>query len=120
VTIETLKESFTVCKLTDLSYINLADFTFIGKTDSELSLVCPTANVPQNITDREDGWKAMRIVGTLDFSLIGILAKIAAVLAEKKIGIYVVSTYDTDYVLVKSENLERAVKALSKSGYTFI
>ena len=113
-----LAENFSVCKVADYSQINLdAAFCFIGKTDEENSLVCLTENVPKNVTDRDDGWSAFRIEGTLDFSLIGILAKISAVLAEEEIGIFVVSTYNTDYVLVKSNHRNHATKALKAAGY---
>ena len=65
----------------------------------------------------EDGWRAFRIQGELDFSLIGILAGISAVLAENKIGIFVVSTYNTDYVLTKADDFERALGLLESRGY---
>lgn len=81
-------------------------------------MVCPTEELTgKNPIDREDGWSAMRIVGQLDFSLIGILAGISSVLAEQKIGIFVISTFNTDYILVKSAQLSRAVKCLSENGY---
>ena len=73
--------------------------------------------MPANVTHREDGWKAFRIEGVLDFSLIGILSKISAILAENAIGIFVVSTYNTDYVFIKKENFPQAVSALGKAGY---
>lgn len=111
-------EDFSVCKVTDLSQVDFKDeFLFIGKTDEELSLVCRTGTVPGNTVCREDGWKAFRIEGELDFSLIGILSGISAVLAEEKIGIFVVSTYNTDYVLVQKNNLERGIGALERNGY---
>ena len=92
--IKLLEDEFSVCKIRDLSGVNLTDaFYFIGKTDEELSLVCRTEHVPEETTDREDGWKAFRIEGVLDFSLIGNLAEISAVLAECSIGIFVVSTF---------------------------
>jgi len=69
------------------------------------------------VSAREDGWKGFRIEGILDFSLIGILSKISAILADNKIGIFAVSTYNTDYILVKEGDLERAAQALSKAGY---
>lgn len=113
-----ISHDFSVCKVEDLSKTDLADeFCFIGKTDQELSLVCRTERVPDNTTAREDGWKAFRIEGVLDFSLIGILAKISAVLAENKIGIFVVSTYNTDYILTKKEDFESGIMLLEKSGY---
>ena len=111
----------TVCKVTEISEINLkADFLFIGKTDEELSLVCKTEDTPQNTLAREDGWRGFRIQGVLDFSWIGILAKLSGILAEHEIGIFAVSTYNTDYILVKEENFERALAVLASEGYTVI
>ncbi|MBQ7660597.1 MAG: ACT domain-containing protein [Clostridia bacterium] len=111
--------AFTVCKVEDISGVDLsAAFCFIGKTDEELSLVCHTADVPKSTVVREDGWRAFRIEGVLDFSLIGILSKLSAVLAAAGIGIYALSTYNTDYILVKEENFARARSALSAAGYT--
>ena len=69
---------------------------------------------------RDDGWCGFYFDETLDFSLIGILSKISAVLAENNIGIFVVSTYNTDYILVKSENYDSAVSVLKSNGYTFL
>ena len=116
--IKVLKQDFSVCKVIDYTETDInKEFVFTGKTDEELSLVCPTDIVPQNTTDRDDGWRGMRIEGTLDFSLIGILAKISAILAENKIGIFVVSTYNTDYVLTKAESFEKAISLLSDNGY---
>ena len=97
-----------------------ADFYFIGKTDEELSLVCKTEDTPLNTTNRDDGWKGFRIQGILDFSLIGILSKLSGILAEHKIGIFAVSTYNTDYILVKEENYERALTVLASEGYTVV
>jgi hypothetical protein len=111
----------TVCKVKDLSDINLnSGFFFIGKTDEELSLVCKTENTPQNTVERDDGWRCFRIQGVLDFSLIGILSKLSGILAEQRIGIFAVSTYNTDYILVKDENYERALSVLSSRGYTVV
>lgn len=108
----------SVCKVSDTSAIDLnEDFYFVGRTDEEISLVCKTSSVPGVTTAREDGWKGFRIEGVLDFSLIGILSKISSVLAENKIGIFAVSTYNTDYILVKEENFGRALKALEDAGY---
>lgn len=109
---------FTVCKVEDYSEIELSQpFVFTGATDEEKSLVCPTALVPSNTTEREDGWKAFRIEGVLDFSLIGILSKISTLLAENGIGIFAISTFNTDYVLTKTKDFERAIKALESAGY---
>ena len=116
--IKALTCDLTVCKLEDMTSIDLSkDFFFLGKTDEEISLVCKTEDKPTNTTDRDDGWKGMRIEGVLDFSLIGILSKLSGILAENGIGIFAVSTYNTDYILVKEENLEKALAALAKAGY---
>lgn len=109
---------FSVCKVKDFSLVDWSsEYCFSGKTDEENSLVCLTECVPDNVTAREDGWKAFRIQGMLDFSLIGILAKIASLMAENGIGIFAISTYNTDYILMKSENFAKALTVLSGAGY---
>ena len=116
-----IDHKLTVCKVADVSDIDMsADFYFVGKTDEELSLVCRTEDTPAKTTARDDGWRGFRIQGMLDFSLIGILSKLAGILAENKIGIFAVSTYNTDYILVKEENFERALDILSAEGYTVV
>ena len=111
----------TVCKVKDISDIDMdAEIYFIGKTDEELSLVCITENTPSKTIERDDGWRGFRIQGTLDFSLVGILAKISGILADHKISIFAVSTYNTDYVLVKEENFDRALSILEAEGYSTI
>ena len=111
----------TVCKLKSVADIDLhQEFYFIGRTDEEISLVCKTEAAPVETLERDDGWRAFRIQGTLDFSLIGILSKISAILAENKIGIFAVSTYNTDYILVKEDNFETALMALEKNGYNIV
>ena len=116
-----IEHDFTVCKVKDYSSTDLTqEFCFIGKTNEELSLVCITENTPDNTTERDDGWKGFYIDGVLDFSLIGILAKISAILADNGIGIFVVSTYNTDYVFVKKESFEKALWHLGAAGYEII
>ena len=113
--------SLTVCRIASLEGFDLAsEPCFIGRTDEELSLVCRTEVVPGNTLAREDGWRAFRVQGVLDFSLTGILARLSGVLAEKGIGIFAVSTYNTDYILVKAENLSPALAALEAVGYTVV
>lgn len=108
----------TVCKVGAMDKVDTkADFFFLAKTDEELSLVCKTEDTPTQTTAREDGWRAFRIEGTLDFSLIGILSKLTAILAEHKIGLFAVSTYNTDYILVKEENFANAMTVLQEAGY---
>lgn len=116
--LEPLKYRFSVCKVMDYSGIDLIKpFCFTGTTDEENSLVCPEETVPDNTTERDDGWRAFRIIGQLDFSLIGILARISEILAENRIGIFAISTYNTDYILTKEVNFEKALKALKNAGY---
>lgn len=116
-----LNFDLTVCKTAAVSDIRFdADFFFVGKTDQELSLVCKTEDTPAAATERDDGWRGFRIEGKLDFSLIGILSRLSGILAENGIGIFAVSTYNTDYILVKKENFDRAMHALEAAGYTVI
>ena len=118
IVLEALKPRFSVCKVKDYSGIDLTQpFCFTGATDEENSLVCPEAFVPENTTERDDGWRGMRIIGQLDFSLIGILARISEILALNEIGIFAISTFNTDYILTKEENFEKALKVLGDSGY---
>ena len=119
--IKALADLFSVCKVEAVTQIDLSkDFCFVAKTDEELSLVCPTKDVPAVTSTRDDGWRGFRIQGTLDFSLIGILAKISAILAEQRIGIFAISTYNTDYIFVKEENFAKALKSLAEHGYKVI
>lgn len=113
-----LDGAFSVCKVEDYSLVNLdAAYCFIGKTYEENSLVCLTDDVPSNVTARDDGWNGFRIQGTLDFSLVGILARISTILADSGISIFAVSTYNTDYVLVKKESFLKAMEILQRTGY---
>lgn len=113
--IKSLDYDFSVCKVEDYSQVNLAsEFCFIQKTDEENSLVCLTEDVPANVIIQEDGWKALRVEGVLDFSLIGILSRISGILAENQISIFALSTYNTDYILVKKENFEKAISLLQE------
>ena len=79
--------------------------------------MCKTEDTPENTIVRDDGWRGFRIEGVLDFSLIGILSKISTILADNEIGIFAVSTFNTDYILVKAENLGRAMDVLANAGY---
>ncbi len=90
-----------------------SNFFSISKTIDELSVVCLEDIVPDGIKF-EGNWKAFKVEGKFDFSVTGILASLAKPLADGNISIFVVSTFNTDYILVKSENLEKAKKVLSK------
>ena len=116
-----LDYDLTVCKVEKITDIDMTtDFFFVGKTDEELSLVCKTDDIPKKTIERDDGWKGFRIQGVLDFSLIGILSKLSGILAENNIGIFAISTFNTDYILVKAENFEKALSVLSAAGYTIV
>ena len=119
--IKRIDRNFSICKVNDYTGINFgSEYLFIGKTDEENSLVCVTDQVPGNVIVRDDGWKAFRIEGVLDFSLVGILSRISALLAENDIGIFAVSTYNTDYILTKSDDFGRAMDVLSHAGYEIV
>ncbi|MCH5281049.1 MAG: ACT domain-containing protein [Lachnospiraceae bacterium] len=119
--IKAIEHDFSICKVEDYSQVNFeSEYCFIGQTDEEKSLVCITEDVPDNVTDWDDGWKAFRIQGILDFSLVGILSKITALLAENNIGIFAISTYNTDYILTKQENFQKALDVLSDKGYKIV
>ena len=117
--LEKLGYPVSVCKVADVSDVDLtSDLFFIGRTDEELSLVCRTEDVPARTIERDDGWRGFRVQGVLDFSMTGVLSNLSGILAAQKIGIFAVSTYNTDYVFVKEENYGRALEALVSGGYT--
>ena len=117
--LEPLAPSFTVCRVTDYSSVDVSrPFCFTGMTDEEHSLVCPTEEVPENTEGREDGWRCFRIRGVLDFSLTGILAGIAEILASNEIGLFAVSTFNTDYIFVKEEQFPKVLSLLAQAGYS--
>ena len=118
-TLKIIDEEFCVCQVVDYETVDLsAPYVFIGSTEEEKSLVCPIRSVPENTVKREDGWRAFRFDGTLEFSLIGILAHVSQVLADGGIGIFAISTFNTDYILTRSECFERAVGLLRAAGYS--
>jgi hypothetical protein len=118
--LEIINNEFAVCKVENLNSVDLnKDYTFIAKTEEELSLVCPVESVPETTIEKDPGWKCFRVQGQLEFSLIGILSGISGVLANNKIGIFVISTYNTDYVMVKENQFDSAIECLEKAGYNF-
>ncbi|MVB10602.1 ACT domain protein [Caprobacter fermentans] len=118
--LELIKGGFTVCRIQNIKDAFLSgDFVSVTVTRDEISLVCPTGNVPEHCVSREDGWACVKVLGPLNFSLIGILARISGILAKNEISIFAVSTFDTDYILMKDEKLNQAVAALRENGYEF-
>lgn len=93
-------------------------FYSIVKTDDELSIVCDSS-IQLPAEESNIGWACIQIIGPLDFSLTGILSGISTVLANSNISIFAVSSFNTDYILVKTSNILKAKQALIASGYTF-
>lgn len=122
-TMKLLKEKYGVCRLGKTQLIpewaQNSDFFSITRTSDELSIVCIEESIPDNVKCEKD-WRILKVQGPLDFSLIGILASISTVLAQKGISIFAISTYDTDYILVKNKDIDNAIKSLIKERYEVI
>jgi hypothetical protein len=88
----------------------------VTRTDAELSVVCPEDAVPAPVR-AERGWRCLRVRGPLGFGMTGVLASLAGPLASSGVSIFVVSTYDTDYLMVQERDLERAKDALARAGH---
>ncbi|MCM3584874.1 ACT domain-containing protein [Mesobacillus maritimus] len=121
-----LDSTYSVVKLPPTETIPLwalnADVFSITRTDEELSIVCPSECLAINeaLKDVEKDWKCIRVEGVLDFSLTGILASLANPLAENKISIFAISTFNTDYLLIKAHSIEKAKVVLENEGHIFI
>ncbi|MCL2497417.1 MAG: ACT domain-containing protein [Symbiobacteriaceae bacterium] len=117
--LQILDLELTVCKIKDLEQVDFSrEFVFLAKTDEEISLVAETAYIPANTVVAEEGWRAFRITGIIDFATVGVIAKISGLLAAASLGIFVISTYNTDYVLLKTEDFAPGVQVLLANGYT--
>lgn len=95
-------------------------FYSVSRTDEELSLVCESQLIPPEKYKAERGWRCLKVQGPLDFALTGVLSSLAAPLAAAKISLFAISTFDTDYLLVKEESVNRAMQVLTESGFVFI
>jgi hypothetical protein len=115
-----LREIFAICRLDKDAPI--PDWAFQGglfsvtRTKDELSIVCPLINVPKGIICNQ-GWSCLKIKGPLDLSSTGIISSITATLERENISLFSISTYDTDYVMVKEKDLEKAIFALTEGGH---
>jgi uncharacterized protein len=98
------------------SWASGGDFSSVTRTPDELSVVCAEAGAPDGVKC-ERGWRILQVAGPLEFSLTGVLAAIAAPLASAGVSIFAISTFDTDYVLVKEDNLAEAAAALGTAGH---
>ena len=92
-------------------------FWSITRSDSELSIVCPQDDVPADAS-AERGWCALEVAGPLDFSLTGVVSSLVAPLAEEAISLFLISTFETDYLLVREPDLHRSVEALTAAGHS--
>ena len=92
------------------------DFVSLTRTRGELSVVCEERLVPAPF-DREGGWRALKVEGPLDFALVGVLVSIASPLASAGVSMFAISTFDTDYLLVKATDLARTIEALGQKGH---
>lgn len=128
-TLTALPETFAICRLSVdeavPEWAMLGEFVSITHTRDELSIVCAAKNVPaeENMppdvkADRD--WRALKVEGPLDLALTGVLASLANPLAEAQINIFAISTFDTDYLLVKGYNLTRACDVLRQSGQVVV
>lgn len=116
-----LTQDFTICKIRYIAQIDFADeFVFVSKTDDEISLVCESSRAPKDAIACEPGWRALKISGVLDFSMVGVIARITDLIAQAQISVFVVSTFNTDYILLKANNFENGVKILTDNEYTVI
>ena len=122
-TLKLIEETFAIHSLPANSKVPLevfdAEIYFIAKTYEEVSIVLPES-VKIASDDVEPDWQAFEVVGPLDFLLTGILSSISSVLAKEKISIFAISTFDTDYILVKSNKVAQAITALRSNDYQII
>ena len=120
-TLAVLPQSFVIHSLdadaTIPAAVLASPLFFIGKTEDELSVVVDSS-VEIDSNDHDSGWRALELIGPLDLSMVGIMASIGQVLAKAKISIFVVSTFETDFFLVKNNKLDDAIQALEGDGYT--
>jgi hypothetical protein len=122
-TLKVLTGKYAVAKLAPddpvPQWAAFGDFTSITRTAEELSVVCPQNYLPKE-SDAERDWRIIKIEEILDFSLVGILAALSSILAEAGISIFAISTFTTDYLLVKNTALEKTIRVLEAAGYVFI
>jgi len=113
---------FAVCRLSASEpvpgWAQRGPFFSISRTPEELSIVCEERAVPSGVK-AEAGWRCLKVEGPLDFSVTGVLSSIAGPLADAKVSLFAVSTFDTDYLLVKESDMDSAIAALKARGHAF-
>jgi len=112
---------FTICRLAPDTQVpewatEFRAFTSITRTHEELSIVCEEKRAPPSVK-QEAGWRLFKVAGPMDFALIGILASLTSPLAKAGISIMAVSTFDTDYLMVKDSKVDEAILVLKASGH---
>lgn len=116
-----LNDTFAVCRLAPNSAIPTwavnSTFSSITRTPDELSIVCRQSDVPGGIA-REEGWRCLKVQGPLAFELTGVLASLGSTLARAGVSIFAVSTFDTDYIFVRENDLTRSVQSLLEAGHS--
>jgi hypothetical protein len=123
VTLSILTQTFAISRLD--SGVSIPDWVFAGdwwsitRTDDEFSVVCPEAQVPADVISNR-GWRCLKLAGPVDLALTGILASLLEPLARARISVFSVSTFDTDYLLVKAPSLEATVRVLSLAGHQIL
>lgn len=119
--LQKISGDFAICKVSEISneLLNRA-FTFVSRTDHELSLICQTQFIPSNTTVVEEGWNCFRIAEDAAFEKYGMIAYLTKIIAAEKTGVLVVATYDTDYLFVKNEKIKQVSEALIKDGCQFM
>ncbi len=119
-TLSLLPEEFAICRLPGTaslpSWALGHDFFAIVRTPEELSLVCPAWAVPAN-TRAVRGWRGLKVHGPLDFDQIGVLAALSGILAQARVSVFALSTYDTDYLFLRQRDVARAIAALRAAGH---
>lgn len=118
-----LEDLYSICKLPpndDIpDWMNINKFYSVTKTDEELSILCVQQNIPNDIECEKD-WKVLKINSKLDFSLVGVISQISKLLAENSISIFVISTFDTDYICIKEKDLLKSIEILKQAGNIFL
>lgn len=115
------KERYAICKLAAVPDLcKIKGFCSVSVTEKEVSLVCEQGSIPETAVKVSDNWIMFEVLGKLDFSIVGLVSEISTALAEKNIPIFAISTYDTDFFLVKRKHMERAIDALVTTGYPVV
>lgn len=111
---------YSVCHLPQDDAITMPDAGFfcVLRSDDELTIIAEEALV-EGVSKQEKGWNILKLMGPFDFDVKGVLAEVSAVLAEANIAIFVLSSFATDYILIKQENKQQAISALEKAGHRY-